>query len=318
MSRRILTSVVIMALFIVSAVPSFASSKEITKDYTFYSLTEDFNYTENQTIEIDGKKYNAVKTDYEIIEELQKETIKKKFENVKKDEIAKEITEGGKTYKIKGEPQFAAKNYTHTETLHNSTSDNDFPLSYTWNSEGIELVGDRIDIVERRSEELDTPFVVKAKFIGDEDCLFYELNGKRISSSNAPEFRGYEKELLAYLNLNANDFKVETGKWDGDFYNADGNVVRNAVFAGHRRGLYTSAIYQATLYDAEVEYEVVPDKSKPAYKVKATISYEKEGLTTLQKVIIGTAAVVLIAIVIAIILMLMRRREKEEKEEKEK
>ena len=317
MSKKLFVSLLVSFILLSNITCAFAGTKDLSKEYTFYTDDKNFSYEENQTITENGQKYKAVKTEYELIENNTPKELKKNYENVTLKDIKEELKENDVVYKLK-EKKVREKTVTHTDTILNAKEESDFPMKADFTVGEKSVEGIRTSVEHYSSDSLDTPFTISAKFYGDEDCMFYELNGKRIPSTNAPLFNGYEKELLEYLDLDGNDYRVDTGSWNGTYYNDNNRTVRNATFTGMKRGTFYTATYEGKLYDADVTYVEVRDKNVKNYKVKATITYEKDGLSSTQKIIIGSVAVLVIAVAIAIILMIMRKKKPSEKETEEK
>ena len=157
-------------------------------------------------------------------------------------------------------------------------------------------------------------FACDGKFYGDRDCMYYVLNGKQIPAESAPTFNGYQSELLAYLDLDPNIYRIDSGSWASDYYTEDGQTVRSAVYNGMQRSNTYTVTYAATVYNAEAVYSNGVTSDEAEHTVKAIVTYEKvETVIDLKTIaIIFTGIAVLAALVVAIFMLLKKKKQNKE------
>lgn len=267
--KVILIASTIMMIFTTQV---FASGN-LTREYTFETSSKDFKYTKNQTIKVDGTKYKAGKTEYELINKIPGE-ITKEYESLTEEKIPETITEKGKKYTLKNK-NFIAEKITDTDTYTNYVNAPSIPKEKEITKGDIKVNGILKDTKRELSPTYNTPFSVPAKFIGGADVSYYLLNGKQIPASSAPLFNGYKQDVLAYLNLDGNIYRVDSGSWSTGYYqDTNGEISRNAVFSGMQRTNSYIAEYEGNIYKARATYQLADGKDK--YIVKAKVSYEKD------------------------------------------
>ena len=58
--KKKISAVIMTAFFIVlTAVPVYAAENDLIREYTFKTTDENFSYTENTVIEVEGRTYEA-------------------------------------------------------------------------------------------------------------------------------------------------------------------------------------------------------------------------------------------------------------------
>lgn len=313
MKRKRLIAAFTAALLIASSmsVPVYAaygSSDEVKKEYTFETIEKDFNYAENQVIELDGKKYKASDIKYELISEKKRIEKTVSYNDLTSKEVPDKITtEEGEELTVE-DVKYTANKVTGTKTYRDYVEAPKIPENADFTVNGKIVVGKRIDTKRKISETYNMPFTVKGMFYGDEDSMYYELNGKKIPAGTAPEFSQYKEELLTYLNLSPDIYRIDNGAWASGYYKDGDNTVRNATYSGMQKSNTYTVTYQGYLYQAEAVYSNGEENEDPVYTVKATVTYEKAGLTTLQKILAGAGIVVASGLMIAWLFALRKKK----------
>lgn len=298
--------VILLCFFLLSTTFSFAESS-LTKEYDVTVKTKDI---ENKAIDkkykrikVDGKEYKM--KEFEYIHNKPK-TIKKKYKDLTEKEVEKKINLGGQEYKLNN-VKYDKKTVTKTDTYSNYITEPQIPKEKDIEIEDGKTVKGTLKNTERNlSSTYNVPFTMPAKFYGSEGTEVYVLNGKEISSYNAPEFRNYPNEILNYLNLDGNIYRIDRGAWQGGYYNENGQTVRNAVYSGMQK----SNIYTAT-YEYETFYATATYENLDLVDSTLKVTYEKIGLTRTQKILIA-GAVVFTALLISLILFILKKKSNKE------
>ena len=289
---------------------TFASSKTLVKEFNVTTNSDNIKNSklDNSYMELkeDNVKYKLKQVEFTNIKPKK---ITKTYSNLAKQEVPKEIVDKNKKLKLE-DVKYTEKNITKRDSYNNQIKKPEIPQSKTIELEnGKTVVAELKNVDHSISSTYNVPFSMPAKFYGSKDVLVYVMNGKEIPSTNAPEFTNYRNEVLAYLNLDKSTYRVDQGRWQGDYYTENGQVVRNAVFSGMQKSNTYIATYEGKVYEAKAIY--VDDDDVTA---TAIATYEKAGLSTVEKVLIVAAAVVILALLISIILFILRRRNKEEEQ----
>lgn len=317
---------------------AYAAAKAEVREYLFTTNDknlEELNYTDHQEITIDGKKYKAVDIKYEIVSEKEKVIKKTSYTQLTEKKVPKTIKQDGKTLtldkvqwtenKEKEKKRSAATGgvtYRGYDSKPNAPKTTDITATLP-NGEQITVTG-HLTGVTRSDSSYSKPFTVKGKFTGDSDVAYYMLGDtKWPNNPDSPAFDGYEGIIESYLGLGSN-YKLTSAKWDGDYKTEGGKTVRYATFSGVRRSANWTATYAeqlntnspaavvtpgTTTYNASVTY--TNGITKNEYEVKAIVTYEKEGWSLLQKILVATAGIAVVAIVIGVILAILKKKRRE-------
>lgn len=312
--KRIRTklTVTMMAVFLVAAgtIPAAAASidKPIVQEYTFETSDKDFEYTENKVIEIDGKKYEAKDIQYEILSESKRLEEHREYSNLASQNVPETITtEDGSELTLE-EVRYTTRKVTNIQTYRDYVNPPEIPEKIEFTVEGKSITGFLADTKKVLSDSYNVPFSINGKFYGDEDSMYYVLNGKNIPAETAPEFDQYPAELLAYLKLDSNIYRVDSGQWSSGYYDESGQTVRTATYNGMQKSNTYIVTYQGTIYDAKAVYSNGVKGDEATYKVKAIVEYEKKGLSELQKVILTAGIAIAVAVTMIALLFILKRK----------
>lgn len=308
------TFLIIIAVFFSTI--SFANAKEtLTKEYKFTAKNEDsLSYTPEKEIKVKGVKYKLSDNDikYEIIES-NKITEKKEVTVTDKENVEKTITKDGRKLTLKDvdlrsetDKKTVTKNYDSLAkapaSLRDSKTVGDTNVTITLNKSNV--------------SEFKTPqsFTAPAYFTGHPQSSSYKFNGKSVTLENGtPTWTGWKNDIANYLGLNSSYYQINSIKWQGDFVkNSSGSYDRTAIVTGTRyvptyTVTYVEDSSTATIYAGTATYEGV-DNGKDVI-AKAIVTYERDGLSTVQKaVLIGAGVLVLTSLFLLILLYLKRKR----------
>lgn len=316
---------------------TFAASKTVQQEHTLHS-TRDVTITLDDLgkgilqdvpsdIEIEGKTYHATAVDTKIAKEYARVEEKRTFTDTSQSELPKTVKKDGIQLKLENdsieEAVIVRDAVTGSHTWTGCSSEPDIPESLELTTDsGLTVTGYLQDVESHRSDTL-AEYEFPATFIGDADCQYYEINGKRIPNTfTAPTFEGYEEEILAYLNLSDDDYDITGGSWTSDYVQENGQTVRHAIFICSADVLtdYT-AYYEENLTEASPGYSTTDITAvysngieDTEYDITVVVEYEKDNLTTKQIILFTGAALLIMAGLISCILMLIRRKKKEPKE----
>ena len=215
-------------------------------------------------------------------------------------EIAKHITEGGKTYKLKDvryevEPLSLKRNVKtgadkkFDKNIKAKVGSKEFSfvssadIKWTKDAERKEITKDveylnRADIPKEVKEgdytlKLNTVeeksrtenFTAPALFISySSDATEYYFNGKRVSIGSVPVWEGYAKDINEYLGVNGANYLITGGRFTGENLpsgSPDGHYERTAIYNGTRQVPYFLANYT---YDGD-DLENVSYSAKVSY-----------------------------------------------------
>lgn len=175
--------------------------------------------------------------------------------------------------------------------------------------------------VEAHGQSYTKDFTVDAKFIGDSDVAYYDLEGTLIPNNpESPMFEGYEDIILNFFGMDPNQHRITSGKWLTDYIEEDGITVRYASFSGKKLagdwiGYYeeeltenspSPVVYTATCYYGE--------NIDPIYNVHVTVEYGKTELRV-ERVVAASCSVAVAAGLIAFILAFLAKKKKKQEEE---
>lgn len=326
----------------VLAATSFAyAASPVTKTYTF--TTTDKSY-ESYTLEdldsgelidapkkitIDGKKYVATKVDFKEVKTKERKKRTKTYTGLAEKKVPKTLTlKDGEKLKLE-DVDWTENTRTAARGTLNFNGVNGRPsapqtkdITATLPDGSSITVTGNLQSVKKTGSSFSKPFTVKARFVGDEDVSGYQFGSVMIPNNpNTPVFEGYESVILNHLGYDPQEYSLTDGRWTSGYITENGQTVRYAEFSGMQLASNWTAYYtetisadspQLTTYDAKAKYT----NGNAEYTVDAIVTYEKVGLTLLQKIIIASAAIIIIAGLISAILMIIRKkRDKEEPKE---
>lgn len=235
MKKKVISIILSSCLILVSSSIAFANT-EINKTHTVNTTVESVKNekidNKYKTYTEDGKKYKAIKIEYK---DVKPETIKKNYKDLIKKEVPKTIEEHGEKYQLE-KAEYKEAISTKTEEYNNYVREPNIPKEKDFEINGKTVKGTLKNVTKSVSSTYNVPFSIPARFYGSPDVEVYILNGKEISSANAPEFNNYPNELLSYLNLDGNIYNIQSGRWNGGYYtDNNGQTVRNAIFTGMQK-----------------------------------------------------------------------------------
>ena len=333
--------VTLMCLMLIST--SFALAEEkIVKEYEFQTTNPDYeSYTIDNIGSGDMKDipetvengFFTIKrvTDIKIkllSEEVPEEVI---YENLVEKALPEDAdeykTEDGTTLKLLDTEWEEAEReaVTGTYTMKGYNRQPEFPATRQFTAtlaDGSQVTATaKLQKVEASGQSYTKDFTVDAKFIGDSDVAYYDLDGTLIPNNPAsPMFEGYERVILTYFGMDPNEHKITSGKWLTDYIEEDGVTVRYASFSGKKlagdwTGYYkeeltesspSPVIYTATCYYGE--------NIDPLYNVLVTVEYGKTEII-IERVAAASCGLVVTAGLIAFILAFLAKKKKKQEEE---
>lgn len=337
--RRIGRIVLTAALLLSMSSTCYAAEKTVVREYEVTVTDPNFaEYSVEQLgadilaevpaeIEEEGKKYLAIDADF---------VLDSKQEPIEKTKTYEGLTEKSvpKSCEFEDAGELTLKDVSYTETKRTAVTGTKTYYGYATkpnvpetkvitatlpDGTSISVNGTLVDL-KRVDGGFTKPFTVTAKFIGDADVDSYVLDGVEIPNNpNSPVFAGYEAVILKSLGYTAENYRITDGRWTSDYIEEDGRTVRYAEFTGTQKGTDWIAYYKETLtenspgyasYSAKAVYSNQVEATK--YNLIATVTYEKAaGLSVMEKILIGSAAVVIIAAAIALILSVSRKKNEE-------
>lgn len=283
----------------------------ITMEYQFYSETEDgLRFEIPEMIEVDGVKYkytgNAEYQTSEImsvvahtvdVEVEEKEDAETSIEWVS-DATGKKYTLNGDIFNwsdlvpitttVTERVEYGARTtapyipQVKTISYYNEVDEADAEINGKLVSSG------QSEPSWRSGYPVDGVFTCNSTSV---DNWAFEGYGKTVyvpQSSATPTWDGYQNDILSFLGLDANLYRVVGGRWNGDAYtDANGNISRNAIFDCEAYLSTYWAVYEgkgeALGYRASVTYYAYADALKDVseedistlYKMVAIASYEE-------------------------------------------
>ena len=160
------------------------------------------------------------------------------------------------------------------------------------------------------------------------DANYYLLGDKKIpKKEESPALSGYENDLLESLSLSPESYRITRYAWDGEPYEKDGELCRNAVAYGERYVIQCQAVFSgdAPLPDVTKEtYQGIAAYTATADLPTGEIEYQVEGIVTYKSLeertfsipvlVLSVGAAVVIAAALLILLVLAKRRRKENRQ----
>ena len=312
--KKLFAAITAAFLMAAAAIPAAAAAGPVTKEYIFTATGDDYEYTDNQLIEIDGAEYEAVGCTYEIVSTQERIEYEQKYENLIEQEVPESITQNGQELTLET-VDYTPKAVRDNQVYRDYVVTPAIPDNFRFKVDGNTVQGKLVDTKTELSATYNVSFACDGKFYGDKDCMYYTLNGKQIPAESAPTFEGYEEELLEYLDLDPDIYRVDSGRWATDYYTEDGKTARSAVYSGMQRSTTYTAVYEATVYDALAVYTNGINGDAPEHTVKAIVRYEPvdTGIDIKTAVLIGAGVIVLVALIVAILMLLKKKKQNQEK-----
>ena len=155
------------------------------------------------------------------------------------------------------------------------------------------------------------------------DALYIEFNGQVIPfDGETPPLSSYESLYLDYLNLNPELYRLNSVSWNGDSYNSNGTVCRDAIISGERLVRDFTAHYggssvllpEFTVYDAVATYTTMQpyDTGETEYTIRAEAHYTVDhGLVPVVVAAIGVIAIA--AAVVSVLIIIAKKKKKKNK-----
>lgn len=318
--RMKLIPFILVLMLMLSATGVFASTEkyDLVKEHIFFTEDKDYKeaFSPKEVIKENGKTYKLKDVEYVVLT--------KKGEKVKTVELKNlDSKKADKSKKFKYKEEKIPFYLNENKTVYEPAKKQAFyvyeaknPFSFNADSErtlldqeGKEFTGTLENVV--RGNIYNLKVTMPAKFIGDDDVeYFYFANTKSLWKINAtaPNWKGYENDILSYLNLDNKIYSISGGEWTGKT-TSNGKTTRSANFFGNQKvadytATYTSGDGELGKYNAKAVYE-------SPYIVKAVASYDESHL-----VLILTGAGLLVgAGALATILYFLAKRKKEEEVE---
>jgi hypothetical protein len=300
-----------------SAAISYGASKDITRTNIFYSKTKKYEYAAQKEIHQDGKTYKLKDIKYKLVADKGAETKDVKLENLTEEKApaTKSFEIDGKkvTFTLDTDATKFEKNKKEGTYVYTARDPKSFKADQTRavkDQNGNTFTG-KLESVTKGAI-YRKPITIDGEFRGSVGTqYFYFANTGTLwpYNANAPVWNGYQSDILTYLNLDASAYRITGGSWTSS--RVSGNtLIRTARFTGTSNVCDYTAKYvdgsDSDGYTANAVY-------LSPYKVKAIATYEQAGLTTMQKVLIGTGILIL-AIVIALILYFLKKKKREDEE----
>lgn len=168
---------------------------------------------------------------------------------------------------------------------------------------------------------------------------------------NGADLYDYKDAFLAYLGLPADYYRIDGIDWDGDAYDDNGIIKRNAVAWGSKKIQEVTAVYGGTvvfeekdgyvyesqyremtekeleaghpiegegyyyIYEAEAEYELIESPSFWDRLLDKLQEIWENLMIWIKEHPVETVCLLFLALIIIILLILSRKKKKEEKEE---
>lgn len=177
--------------------------------------------------------YTAKGNTDKVTEEKEDTKPEKKEATIEKDRVFK-------LEEVKYTPQTATK----IKTYNNYVEEPDIPNEIEFFVKGKLVKGELVSVSKEISETYDAPFSIEGKFFGDEDSMYYNFKNEKVSASNAPEFENYSLQLLEYLNLDENIYRIDRGSWVSEYYKEGNETVRKAIYSGMQKSSTYTATYK--------------------------------------------------------------------------
>lgn len=223
-------------------------------------------------------------------------------------QLAKKIYDGDVTWRLRGIDYLLLRAIPSgkrvEETVSFDSLDNkSVPETYTVTVDGEEIILqlEKADYTEHRSEGTQgywswDPITVTGTLYGSPTMTKYYLGDELIPyNDSAPVIGGYETAYLQYLGLNADNFRIKSGAWSGEWTTgSDGQSLRNVTFRCSRL-TWHEGNPAVTYYSAEAVYSNGLTDGPERYEIQATATYTPSRAAVVAAAVGGTGAIVVCA-----------------------
>ena len=223
-------------------------------------------------------------------------------------QLAKKISDGDVTWRLRGIDYLLLRTIPSGKRIEETVSfdslDNkSVPETYTVTVDGEEIILqlEKADYTEHRSEGTQgywswDPITVTGTLYGSPTMTKYYLGDELIPyNDSAPVIGGYETAYLQYLGLNADNFRIKSGAWSGEWTTgSDGQSLRNVTFRCSRL-TWHEGNPAVTYYSAEAVYSNGLTDGPERYEIQATATYTPSRAAVVAAAVGGTGAIVVCA-----------------------
>ena len=297
---------------------SFSVAKEkVIKTKIIYTKDKHYEYKADEEFKRSGKNYRIVDTKYEILktpEELKKST---EIKNLKSKNAPKTKIFEMNGNKVKLFLDDKETTYTKAPTEEIYVYEARDPYSFGADqtrqfktADGKEVKGTLKET--RKGSIYKLPVNIPGKFTGEADAEHFYFAGTGNLwplNTNAPIWKGYEQDILTYLDLNPRSYTITGGKWTS-INNSNGYITRTASFTGTKNVCDYSCAYSieggSDTYTANATYS--------GYMIKVITTYESY-MSLAKKIAIGVGFGVLAIAFATILAWIVKRKNKQEEEE---
>ena len=297
-------SLLFVLLLLLSPINVNAADNVIKKSKEFTSISEDYSYKAEKEIYVNKKKYVLKNIKYKVISKKGSITKNIKFTNLKNKELpgTKEID--GKTLFLDKKNTIFDKKKQKAYYIYKARN------PYNFNPEkqmelkdetGAKFIGVLKDMQKGNIYKNQENVIGTFKGTKNTEYYVFPNTGKMYALNNDyPKWKGYEKDILEYLNLNTDDYSIVNSEWIEQYNNGirRANFTLNINVCDYRCTYVNEA---DNIFTANATY-ISP------YKVKAIISYEKEKIDVKDMVIIGASVLIVFGVAISSILFILRKK----------
>lgn len=329
--RNTLASIICVSLVI----PSFVQASEGVHEeiVTFQSEDKNATYDFSKRIEIEGVRYRLQDVSYEVESQGYKK-IPGKVEHTEtsadvpvgtEPEFKETIVIDDVSYKLDEVKELPAD--THKQDV---TSYTDYEYVVTEQSVpgtlDVAVVNEKTNAQQTVKCILsDVSFLEKRWIDSHIDIQFKDYNstaflwqGLKIANDlNKFPLTGYEKELLASVDLSEQNGRILKTYWTSEAYEKEGITYRDAKADIQKEVPVYRASYKGELQTEMVAYEAVYvgdgmiDSDELEYTIKATATYELENVTVY---LVSAAAFLILLILIIIVIIITNKNSKKRSE----
>lgn len=323
---------IVISSLTITANAATEPAKDIHQETVKINYSEYDNFSPDNEIEVDGKKYVLKET--KIISN-DKKTFEIVTDNLESEEYSapQEISNPNNTNqhgklinttfsenRIDGRQETVAKNATYTSVPVNYEIPKSIKLIYH-----DDKTNSAIDVnIKLTDNKQSNPYWKDINNLSGGitgyDALYYNLENSNIQipkNESQPTYKGYENEILKSLGLSITDYKIVGSSWQNEaFYNSENILCRNCVYNAQAKVCDITATYSETInlpdivtYTATSVYE---DLENSQYTIE--LDYEEIDNDVNIPVIVGSAVlgVLILAALIAAILMHLSKKKKSE------
>lgn len=302
---------------------------------TFQSSTESGTYDFQRRIEVDGVRYKLKDVEYKVVSQQYKQ-VAGKVEHI---ESSSEVPAGSKvsfdetividdvTYTLKEVMEKPA-----TEHLQSVTTYTDYEYKVDKNSvpdsKEVTVTNDKTSLNETVKCNLSDISFIENRWVDSHiDIQFKDYNstsflwqGLKIANNlNEMPLLGYEKELLASVELKEENGQVLKTYWTSDAFEKDGILYRNARADIKKLVPVYRANYEGEVRTEMMTYEAVyvgdgmVDSDELEYTIEANATYELENSFAY---VLSAAVFILLIILIIVAIMVTNKKSKQMKQRK--